>query len=404
MIELGWDPEIDTPATIAVIGGGPCGVEAALYARFLGYSVELYDAHKVGDSLLQWGDRLMPYPWRELASTLGLAAIEAHDHRLPKLDNIPTYREYVESYLLPIARNDLLYSTVHIHTPVLSISRLGCDGSETVSLERYAEQEFRILLSSSQRGQFSQVVDIVLDCSGSQAVRRGMATGGGVPIGMTSLNAPIYQGRLRIVEKYRNEFSGKRVLLLGNDVAAAANALDLFELTKTEQSQLFWVMPKRIEPSPQLLDCACPGGPLSTDELDQAAKIFCQADDVTVIALHAWGVESIKESGSQILVELQTTEDSTINLCVDRIINCGNSISQPSYSHSLNLNVQEDSSVITAEPHFYRLGSRASVLPRDTTNFYWLIRQQIRQAFGLIGGRAELDLYSSVKPQSSAVD
>jgi glycine/D-amino acid oxidase-like deaminating enzyme len=173
-----WDPEIDTPATIAVIGGGPCGVEAALYARFLGYSVELYDMHKVGDSLVQWGDRSMNIPWRALVSSLGLAAMEAHEHPLPELDRIPTYREYVESYLLPIARNDLLYSTVSVHTRALSISRLGCDENEAISIERRAEQEFRLLLSSSQRGQFSQVVDIVLDCSGNQSVRRGLATGG----------------------------------------------------------------------------------------------------------------------------------------------------------------------------------------------------------------------------------
>ncbi len=27
-----WDPEVESPATIAVIGGGPTGIEAALYA------------------------------------------------------------------------------------------------------------------------------------------------------------------------------------------------------------------------------------------------------------------------------------------------------------------------------------------------------------------------------------
>ncbi|MEC9117285.1 MAG: FAD-dependent oxidoreductase, partial [Planctomycetota bacterium] len=30
---------IDTPATIAILGAGPIGLEAALYARFLGYEV-----------------------------------------------------------------------------------------------------------------------------------------------------------------------------------------------------------------------------------------------------------------------------------------------------------------------------------------------------------------------------
>lgn len=70
-MQLDWDPEIDTPATIAVIGGGPCGVEAALYGRFLGYSVGFFDVHKVGDSLVAWGNRPMPGTWREFNLVVG---------------------------------------------------------------------------------------------------------------------------------------------------------------------------------------------------------------------------------------------------------------------------------------------------------------------------------------------
>jgi hypothetical protein len=404
MVELGWDPEVDTPATIAVLGGGPSGIEAALYARFLGYSVELYDRHKVGDSLLLWGDRSMCFPWRELASTLGLAAMEAHDHPLPDLNRIPTYREYVDTYLLPIARNDLLYSTIHVQTPVLSISRLGCDECDTISLDRHAEQEFRLLLSSSQRGQFSQVVDIVLDCSGRQSVSRGLATGGGVPIGWSELGARVHQGRRRILDRERNEFSGKRVLLVGNDAAAAANALELFELTKSNQTQLFWLILKRIEPGTQLLDCIHTGCPLSVEEQAQAEKVFREADDISVVPLSGWGIEALKEADSQLLVTLQTTEDKTVDLCVDRVIDCSRPIAQPSYAHNLQLNAHPASAIITHEPHFYRVGSRATTDPADAASFYSMIRRQIRELFGLIGGRAELDLYQTVKPQSLPAD
>jgi hypothetical protein len=399
-----WDPEIDTPATIAVIGGGPCGVEAALYARFLGYSVELYDMHKVGDSLVQWGDRLMNIPWRALVSSLGLAAMEAHEHPLPELDRIPTYREYVESYLLPIARNDLLYSTVSVHTRALSISRLGCDENEAISIERRAEQEFRLLLSSSQRGQFSQVVDIVLDCSGNQSVRRGLATGGGVPIGLDNLNANVHQGRRRILEREKSDFSGKRVLLIGNDIAAAANALDLFELTQSDKTQLFWLMPKRIEQAAQLLNRESAGGPLTVEELSKAEKIFREADDCSVVPLHAWGIEAIKDVDSQILVTLQTTEDETIDLCVDRVINCGPCIPRPNYDHNLQLTAHTASPIATREPHFYRLGSRASENGRIDNDIFPMMRRQIVQAFGWIGGRSELNLYHTVKPQSLTID
>ena len=48
--ELNWETEIDTPATVAVLGGGAVGIEAALYARFLGYYVLLIE----GAKMAQW--------------------------------------------------------------------------------------------------------------------------------------------------------------------------------------------------------------------------------------------------------------------------------------------------------------------------------------------------------------
>ena len=44
---IDWDPEIDSPAAVVVVGAGPIGIETALYARFLGYDVQLIDHGKV---------------------------------------------------------------------------------------------------------------------------------------------------------------------------------------------------------------------------------------------------------------------------------------------------------------------------------------------------------------------
>ncbi|EMI22110.1 Pyridine nucleotide-disulfide oxidoreductase, NAD-binding region domain protein [Rhodopirellula maiorica SM1] len=35
---------LDPPGSIAIVGAGPLGVEAALYGRFLGYNVSLIEA------------------------------------------------------------------------------------------------------------------------------------------------------------------------------------------------------------------------------------------------------------------------------------------------------------------------------------------------------------------------
>ena len=47
---------IDTPARLAILGAGPIGLEAALYARFLGYDVDVTSENKArgGGTAMLW--------------------------------------------------------------------------------------------------------------------------------------------------------------------------------------------------------------------------------------------------------------------------------------------------------------------------------------------------------------
>ncbi len=53
-------------------------------------------------------------------------------------------------------------------------------------------------------------------------------------------------------------------------------------------------------------------------------------------------------------------------------------------------------SILTLEPHYYVLGSKSYGLAHDR---FTLAQghQQIRQAFAIIGGRENLDLYSNIR-------
>lgn len=405
--QIDWDAEVDTPATIAIVGAGPCGVEAGLYARFLGYAVELFDHQKVGDSILNWGDRLMPAPWRELASSLGLAAIEAHEHPMPDLDKIPTCRDYVEQYLLPIARCDLLYNSVNIKTAVKSVSRIGCDERDSISQANRAEQEFRLLVSSSQRGEHSQIFDLVLDCTGGQSLRRGLASGGGLPIGWSSLAPRVDLGKRRILSKNSERFAGKKILLFGNDSSAAGNAVELYSLRELN-TQFFWVIPKRLKTSDRLLDLPVTPDILSPDEALRAEQIYRQADSNTVVAMSAWGIEAIAERDGKLLVSLQTTEEATLDVLVDCVIHCGACRSGASYEHNLRLLNTSPDAVLQAEPHFYLLGDRAALSASPEQGYQPLnfpeFREQIRRVFCMVGGRAGLNLYETVKPIGMSPD
>jgi hypothetical protein len=101
---------LDTPATIAITGNGPIGLEAALYARFLGYQVILVGKTSLAD-MLATGDSIeLDLRLSDLSSTLGRAALAAHDEQQSiSLDtSLLSCKGWYESYLGPLSRTDLL--------------------------------------------------------------------------------------------------------------------------------------------------------------------------------------------------------------------------------------------------------------------------------------------------------
>lgn len=111
------DDTLDPPGRIAILGGGPVGIEAALYGRYLGYSVTLFEAGPLVSRLLAEPDRTPP---ANCTSPLGLAAVAAQRglggtsiELEPK-----TYAEWAREYFERIADSDLLAGRVRRSTTV----------------------------------------------------------------------------------------------------------------------------------------------------------------------------------------------------------------------------------------------------------------------------------------------
>lgn len=430
-MQLDWDPEVDTPATIAIIGGGPLGVEAALYARFLGYFVMLSDQRKVGDSLTGWNqaafrnatdDLLMQSStagedagvpcWRDCTTPLGLAALEAQagSAALPPVAGPVNYRDYVDKYLIPVARTDLLYDSIQVHARVVSVSRVGCSPQDSCSLERRSEQEFRLLIDSKNRGEFTQLADIVLDCSGMFSSRRGLASGGSPAIGEGLHTNQMFLGKCDVRGTRRERFAGKHCLLFGSNLEACANALELLELAQAvPTTKLTWVIPKRLgtkgfQLATNLLSASAI--PPTVQTLIDRAKHAIDNELDHLVPLAAWGIEALNYNDLHWTIKLQTTEDETLQVAADVFINCAEPSTHRRYLAELRVDARLDTEAapldtlldtLTAEPHYYQLGQRAVGPTRMCTLQAGFA--QIRQTFAAIGGRQELDLYATVKPR-----
>ena len=182
---------IDTPARIAILGAGPTGIEAALYARYLGYQVFVYDEAEVCHQLLAAGDLQLPVSAGPLRTPLGLAALQAQFTHAPPGDSAgpETARSLAETYFLPLAKSDLLLDAIFAGHGVARIERTefpeiaGETPLETVEAasttaelvadeagETYDEIEyapFELFLERADGFGFSQLAEVVIDTRGT---------------------------------------------------------------------------------------------------------------------------------------------------------------------------------------------------------------------------------------------
>ncbi len=152
----------DEQPRIAILGAGPVGLEAALYARYLGYPTEIIErGEQPGASVLAHDEQLGNY--REHVSKLGLAALKAQDEAWQPLvgSTLLTGREWHGAYLLPLAQSDLIADSLHL-------------GTEVVSVDRHDEDDDVSFLIHCRDAEGKDIVysaDIVIDAAGSLSSR-----------------------------------------------------------------------------------------------------------------------------------------------------------------------------------------------------------------------------------------
>src|SRR5687767_4732913 len=94
-----------TTARLAILGAGPIGLEAALYARALQMPFTIYERGRPSDHVWRWGHVRLFTPFGMNATPLGRAAVRKQrpSQDLPADDDCLTGREHIQSYLGPIA-------------------------------------------------------------------------------------------------------------------------------------------------------------------------------------------------------------------------------------------------------------------------------------------------------------
>lgn len=392
---------IDTPARLAVLGAGPIGLEATLYARFLGYDVVVYDRGAAANSVSRWRHVRMFTPFGMNHSPLGLAAIQAHDetYRQPADDEILTAGEWVDRYVLPLAQTDLIADHLRLHETVLAVGKEEVLKTDLPGHEDRGDWSFRVL-SHGAGGERMDVFDGVLDCTGVFASANWLGHGGLPAIGELAHRAAIEYRLPDILGADRGRYAGKHTLLIGAGTSAATNVIALAALAASEPATRITWITRREGP-------AAAGGPVTrrvNDPLRERAELARRANEIAaggkVIHWPQTVVERVaRADGGSFTVELCGQRALTIQ--VDEII--ANVGFRPDWTICDELQIEHDPRrpaapppLVLAEPNYYVLGHKSY---RRSPEF--LFRDgltQIRDVFRILGDRETLDLYATAGP------
>lgn len=408
---------------LAILGAGPVGLEAGLYAAQLKLPFRIYDRGAVGAHLRAWGHVRLFSPFGMNSTPLGRAAIRGYQprHPLPADGDIVTGREHVAAYLEPLAAAPPLEGQIETETTVLAVSRAGLLKEELLGDPRRAAHPFRLLLRQADGQERVEEADVILDCTGCYGNGRSLGDGGIPAVGELAAREHIAAGLEDILGERKPHYADRTVLVVGAGHSAATTVCQLAALAQQHPATwIIWLARSAgSQPIRRVLN-----DPLRERDLVAARANMLATRGEGHVEFHAQAiVEVIEFYGPKdgFVVQARVSGE-TKSWQVDRLIaNVGYS---PDHALCRELQVQEclatvgltglattllkhagsDSTAIppappaalrTAEPNFFVLGAKS--YGRHT---HFLMRsgfEQVRDVFSLIAGKPSLDLYASAR-------
>ena len=387
---------VGTPPRAAIIGGGPLGLEAALYASCLGHAVLLFEREPViAPDVRAWAHVTMFTPWSENRSPLGVLALrEAAAAKNRPLGKLPadglhsTGERFVEQYLEPLA--SALGGAVHLDTRVVALGRSYMFPDEHADApEKRRARRFRLVTRSPLEERVF-AADYIVDASGITHTPRWAGAGGLPAMGEMGSFGQIFHQVPDVTGRDRIRFLGKRVLLIGNGSSAATTAAALAEIvTLDPNTSVLWVSPSRAALPLALV----PNDPLTRrDTLHKKANLLVENHALGFEYSPTTQIEALQYSlaHSYFHATLQVNHQ-TRRVIVDTVVaNVGSRRDTATFEKSLH----------PSEPDVYTLGEK-SQSPGD-----FLLsagRAQIRDVFRVITNQPDLDLYTDAETKLAAL-
>ncbi len=227
--------------TLAVIGAGPIGLEAAFAALDADFDVHLFERGEVGAHPIAWGHVRMFTPWRINVGAATRRHLEASGWTPPADDELPTGLELAERALQPAAKLPEIASRIHGHAQVVHVSRRGrLKGDGPAAARRDAP--FRLMVRDAGGRESFLHAFAVIDASGVYG-QPNRAGDGGIPARQELYVAPQISYHVDDVRGLRRErYAGRRTMVIGAGMSAATVVRDLARLaTEAPGTSALWL-------------------------------------------------------------------------------------------------------------------------------------------------------------------
>ncbi len=288
---------------VAVLGGGPIGVEAALYGACAGFDVSLFERGQIAQSVREWGHVQVFTEWNRNRSPLATQLLHTSGVLLPSRESYSSGYELAD-FVQKMAELPPLRNRVFSYTQVRAITRESCLKSDFIGDERRADFPFRLLLRDA-RGERVEFFDAVLDATGVYSTPNWMGSGGAPCVGEDDCKNRIDYKLPDVLGKDRARFAGRSTLVVGSGHSAASTLLSIADLMdEFPATKLVWVVRRDVPPH---------GAPYTIVAEETSAtraklhhRVNALVEHVNVLFLPRTTIEKVAHDGHGFQVEIST--------------------------------------------------------------------------------------------------